>query len=470
MIGTWRHRAVVFVLAGVLTSGCAWIGRVSVDPSGGDPNNFSVAASISAEGRYVAFGSFATDLVPGDGNGVQDVYVRDVSSETTTPVSVNTSGGLSGGNSASISADGRYVAFASSATDLVPGDGNGVPDVFVRDLQTDSTSRVSVDTAGGDPNAISFGPSISADGRYVAFRSDASDLVVGDGNGFPDFFVRDLQTVYTTRVSVDTAGGDQNASSFGSPSISADGRYVAFGSLASDLVAGDGNGAVDVFVRDLQSGVTTRVSVDTAGGDPNGQSFFDVSMSGDGRYVAFTSEASDLVPGDGNGARDVFVRDLLLSRTIRLSQRMFHGEADGPSVLPSISQDGRYVAFDSEATNLVDGDENGFRDVFVKYARVVTVTGMTPNSLARGATNVTVTINGTGFEPGSTVGLAKPSDEGGDITVSSVNVVSDSEITAVLSVAADAPVGTWGVRVIHPPTALGQDRVAAGQCQCLEIT
>ncbi|MGH8984559.1 MAG: TolB family protein [Acidimicrobiia bacterium] len=384
---------------------------MSVDPSGGDPNNFSVAASISAEGRYVAFGSFATDLVPGDGNGVQDVYVRDVSSETTTPVSVNTSGGLSGGNSASISADGRYVAFASSATDLVPGDGNGVPDVFVRDLQTDSTSRVSVDTAGGDPNAISFGPSISADGRYVAFRSDASDLVVGDGNGFPD-----------------------------------------------------------MFVRDLQSGVTTRVSVDTAGGDPNGQSFFDVSMSGDGRYVAFTSEASDLVPGDGNGARDVFVRDLLLSRTIRLSQRMFHGEADGPSVLPSISQDGRYVAFDSEATNLVDGDENGFRDVFVKYARVVTVTGMTPNSLARGATNVTVTINGTGFEPGSTVGLAKPSDEGGDITVSSVNVVSDSEITAVLSVAADAPVGTWGVRVIHPPTALGQDRVAAGQCQCLEIT
>ncbi len=206
----------------------------------------------------------------------------------------------------SISADGRYVAFESVATDLVVGDGNGLADVFVRDLQTNTTVRVSVDTAGGDPDNVSMNASISADGRYVAFDSWATDLVLGDGNGMGDVFVRDLQTNTTTRVSVDTAGGDPDSWSM-NPSISADGRYVAFGSNATDLVAGDGNGTLDIFVRDLQTNTTTRVSVGTAGGDPDSPSQFP-SISADGRYVAFDSWATNLVAGDGNGTFDVFVR------------------------------------------------------------------------------------------------------------------------------------------------------------------
>jgi hypothetical protein len=178
------------------------------------------------------------------------------------------------------------------------------------------------------------------------------------------------------------------------------------------------------------------------------------------------------VSGDTNGATDVFVRDRLLNRTIRLSQSLFHGQTNGQAVSGlSISPDSRYVAFASDATNLVDGDDNGIRDVFIKYARVVTVSGISPSSVVRGASNVPLTISGTGFEPGSTVSLVKPQNEGGNITVSNVSVVSDSQITAVLTVPADAPVGGWAVRVVHPATVLGPARVAAGQCaECLQVT
>jgi hypothetical protein len=177
----------------------------------------------------------------------------------------------------------------------------------VRDLQAGTTTRVSVDTTGGDPDGASDDPSISGDGRYVALTSFASDLVPGDGNSARDIFVRDRQTNTTTRVSVDATGGDPDSSSFDSK-ISGDGRHVVFESFAQDLVPGDGNLFFeDLFVRDRQTNTTTRVSVDAAGGDPNGPSF-GLSISRDGRSVAFTSEATDLVPDDGNGFEDVFVR------------------------------------------------------------------------------------------------------------------------------------------------------------------
>lgn len=162
------------------------------------------------------------------------------------------------------------------------------------------TVRASADTAGGNPNGPSYLAEISANGRYVAFTSTASDLVPGDGGDLnPDVFARDLLARTTVKVSVDAAGGDANGSSV-DPSISADGRYVAFASGASDLVAGDGNGKGDVFVRDLVAGTTVRVSADTAGMDANGSSG-EPSISADGRYVAFSSAASDLVPGTGTG-------------------------------------------------------------------------------------------------------------------------------------------------------------------------
>jgi Tol biopolymer transport system component len=340
--------------------------RASVDSQGDDPNNSSYSPSISANGRYVGFWSDASDLVQGDGNGFPDVFVRDLVTGTTVRASGDTGDGDANGQSwyPSISADGRYVAFWSAASDLVQGDGNGFPDVFVRDLVVGTTVRASVDRDGGDPDGYSRYPSISADGRYVAFDSTASDLVEGDEIDTMDIFVRDLVTQTTVRASVDTDGGNSNGFSEWA-SMNADGRYVAFHSSASDLVQGDGNGYfVDIFVRDLLAGTTVRASVDTDGGDPDGESAFP-SISADGRHVAFRSDATDLVPGDANGYLDVFVRDLVNEITVRASVDTHDADSDGWSEWPDLSADGRYVVFVSAARDLVPGPGDKRPDVFV---------------------------------------------------------------------------------------------------------
>jgi Tol biopolymer transport system component len=288
----------------------------------------------------VAFVSEATDLVPGDTNGVNDVFVLDVQKGIRTRVSVDSAGNQA--NAATplpepaISGDSRFVAFVSNATNLVAGDSNNVADIFVHDRQTGATTRVSVNSSGGQANGGSSDPVISPDGRYVAFVSNAGNLVIGDTNGKSDVFVHDRQTGVTARVSVNSSEEQGNAESI-NPSISADGRYVAFGSSASNLVTGDTNGVSDVFVRDRQTGATTRVSMNntgTQGKNSSGQP----SLSADGRYVAFTSEAGNLVPGDSNGTADVFVHDRQAEKTTRVG-------VDGDS--PSISGDGRFVAFRS---------------------------------------------------------------------------------------------------------------------------
>jgi Tol biopolymer transport system component len=334
--------------------------RVSVSATGGDPNGRSMMPAISADGRYIAFTSYAFNLVPGDGRGFGDLFVRDMAAGgTTARVSVDTTGGNPDGDSfePAISATGRYIAFTSVASDLVPKDRNLDADVFVRDVVAGTTARVSVDTTGRGPNGDSYEPAISATGRYIAFHSAASDLVPGDGNRCEDVFVRDLVAGTTTRVSVDTTGGDPDSRSY-SPAISADGRYIAFQSSASDLVPGDGNGAYDVFVRDMVAGTTTRVSVDTAGGD---DAYLDPAISADGRYIAFQSPASDLAP-----RYDVFVRDMVAGTTTRVSVDTAGGDPNRDSDHPVISADGRYIAFRSFASDLVPGDGNGFRDVFLR--------------------------------------------------------------------------------------------------------
>src|SRR6476661_2534745 len=184
------------------------ITRVSVDSAGNQANGFSNAYSISANGRFVAFQSQASNLVPGDTNNKNDIFVRDLLTNTTTRVSVDSAGnpGNSPSNYSAISADGRFVAFQSYASNLVPGDTNNKNDIFVRDLSTNTTTRVSVNSAGIQGDENSFNPSISADGRFVAFSSAASNLVPGDTNNKQDIFVRDLSTNTITRVSVDSAG------------------------------------------------------------------------------------------------------------------------------------------------------------------------------------------------------------------------------------------------------------------------
>jgi Tol biopolymer transport system component len=257
------------------------------------------------------------------------------------------------------------VAFQSTASNLVSGDTNGKYDIFVHDRQTGATTRVSVSSNGSEGNSNSYSPSISSDGSYVAFDSNASNLVPGDTNENYDIFVHERQTGATSRVSVGSDGSEGNGRS-SNPSISADGRYVAFNSDAGNLVPVDTNGDYDVFVHDRQTGATSRVSVSSDGSEGNSYSLFPV-ISADGRYVAFASNAGNLVPGDTNGIYDIFVHDRQTGATSRVSVSSDGSEGNDSSARPSISADGRYAVFSSVAGNLVSGDTNGFEDVFVAF-------------------------------------------------------------------------------------------------------
>ena len=330
--------------------------RVSVDSAGNEGDGDSYDPVLSADGRFVVFYSDATNLVAADTNGVADVFLHDCLTGVTTRLSVDSAGNQ--GNGASlypwISADGRTVTFHSSADNLVPLDTNQVSDVFVRDLVAGTTVRVSVDSAGAQGNGDSSYSSLSADGRYVAFESLATNLVPSDTNNRKDIFVRDLVGGTTRRVSVHSSGAQSNgASTYGA--ISGDGRSVGFESLASNLVTGDTNGFVDSFVHDLVTGTTERISLSSAGVQGNNISLRAVP-SHDGRFVAFKSHASNLVAGDTNGAQDIFLRDRLFGTTQRVSVDSSGAQAQGHSSTPALSADGRHVGYYSFAENLVPGD------------------------------------------------------------------------------------------------------------------
>jgi Tol biopolymer transport system component len=341
--------------------------RVSVATDGTQANNNSYSPSISADGRFVAFYSTASNIVPMDTNGGADVFVHDRLTGVTQIVSVASDGthGNSTSQDPSISADGRFVAFWSYAGNLVPGDTNSQADVFVHDRQTGETRRVSVTSAQGQ--SCGDHPSISADGRYVAFQSICTNLVPHDANYWSDIFVHDRQTGNTEIVSVDSSG-NQGSGESSSPAISADGRFVAFESTSPELVPGDTNKVKDVFVHDRQTGATERVSVSSSGGQSNdtcGAASCSLSISTDGRYVAFQSIATNLVPGDSNNRSDIFVHDRQNGETARVSVSSNGVQGNDVSVSPSISANGRYVAFDSIASNLVSGDSVYNYDIFI---------------------------------------------------------------------------------------------------------
>ena len=362
-------------------SGRTELVSIAANQAGGNANSsFGVSPSISADGRFVAFISYASNLVAGDTNGKLDAFVRDLRNLITVRVSVSTSGTQGNGHcrSVSISADGRYVAFDSESSNLAPGDWNAREDVFVRDLQGGITQLVSAYVNGEPGLGASWSPSISADGRFVAFTSD-SPLVQSDTNGFADVYVHDRSSGLNERASLATGGAQENYES-GGPRISADGRYVAFISYASNLVEGDTNGSMDVFVRDRQNDTTERVSMATGGVQGNGDSGqWGTSISGDGRRVAFASNASNLVAGDTNRFFDVFVRDRLSRTTDRVSVATSGREGNGDSGWASslsISADGHIVAFGSVASNLVAGDTNVHMDVFVHDRDAISFTSL----------------------------------------------------------------------------------------------
>jgi Ca2+-binding RTX toxin-like protein len=340
------------------------IQRVSTDAAGTQGNDGSEDARFSADGHSVLFVSLASNLVAGDSNGAEDLFIKNLQSGAIQRVSTDAAGvqGNSSSLNAQFSAEGRTVVFQSYASNLVAGDSNNDWDIFVKDLQSGAIQRVSTDAAGAESNGYSDQPRFSADGRHVVFQSYASNLVAGDSNGTGDIFVKNLQSGAIQRVSADAAGVQGNSDS-GYAQFSADGRTVLFQSLASNLVAGDSNGASDIFVKDLQSGAIQRVSTDAAGVQGNGFSY-NARFSADGRTVVFTSEASNLVAGDSNISHDVFVKDLQSGAIQRVSAEAAGAQGNAGSYNPQFSADGRYLVFTSDASNLVAGDSNGAGDIF----------------------------------------------------------------------------------------------------------
>ncbi len=412
---------------------------VSLASDGTPGNDLSWDPSVSADGRFVAFMSNATNLVPGDTNAKSDIFVHDRQTDTTELVSVASNGAQGNGSSfeSSISADGRLVAFDSQASNLVAGDTNAQIDVFVHDRTTGSTERVSVSSDGAQGNGSE--PSISTDGRFVAFGSAATNLVAEDTNAKSDVFVRDRTNDTTERVSVATGGAEGDAGSV-APSISADGRYVAFASGASNFVPSDTNGINpladtpaqllvppdhDVFVHDRQSGTTERVSVASDGAQAD-ESSSAPDISADGRFVAFQSTATNLVPEDANAEEDGFVHDRFIGSTERVSVASDGTEANGSSASPALSAEGSVVVFRSAASNLVPGDNNPYPDMFVhqrglplgvlgslSLLKVPGGVGVFGRATISGATVVQATDPGG---DGATVGPVPARDLGAELT------------------------------------------------------
>lgn len=404
------------------------IEKVSGGPLNVDADAAAGLATVSADGRFVAFNSAASNLVPGDTNGVEDIFLFDRALNVITRVSQpiqGTQGPFDYSFCPMITPDGRYISFLSYDSDLVANDGpdasvfvydrvagtntlvsltdaDGAPDngcflpsisddgryvafltaatnmgatiatdptvdLFVRDRQLGTTTQLDFAVGGGSPNANCDVPVISGDGRYVVFTSIASDLVAIDTNAKTDVFRVDVQTHAIDLVSINMAGnngGNLNSRSDGMQISSFDGRFVVFSSFASNVSAFDTNQKADVFVRDMQAGTTTKVSVGFGGPNVNGDSGWPV-ISRDARYVAFHSAAGNVVTGDQNGAFDVFLRDRTAATTERLSVSTTGVEGDADSFSPSISAGGRFVAFYSESVNLVPGDGNGLGDQFL---------------------------------------------------------------------------------------------------------
>jgi Tol biopolymer transport system component len=388
--------------------------RVSIANDGTQGNSNSGGPDITGDGRFVAFHTSASTLVPNDTNNEFDIFLHDRQTGAIERVSLTSAGGetndVGWSEDPAVSNDGRYIAFASFATNLVPADNNGASDIFVRDRTAGTTQRVSVATGGSEANSYSQDAKISSDGRFVAFQSLASNLVPNDTNGTDDIFVHDRQTGVTERVSVASDGTQFTGQSRAPVSLSADARFVTFGtgqdfasgqvwvhdrmlglteqadvsSGGSDLgsawegdISSDGRfvafqlnpypapGNIQIFLRDRQTGQVEQISVNDSGQSGSGGTSSDPDVSFDGRYVAFDSAATNLEAGDSNGRTDVFVRDRMTGTTRIVSVATSGAQGLQSSFDPAINDDGLLIAFVSGAPNLVSGDTNGRNDIFV---------------------------------------------------------------------------------------------------------
>lgn len=341
--------------------------RVSVNSGGAQGNGNSYNPAISGDGRYVAFDSWSTNLVSDDTNNTKDVFVHDRQTGETGRVSIASDGSqgnnASGSHTPSISDDGRFVAFQSYATNFDPADTNSAADIFVHDRQNGETKRISVSSDGTQANDHSWYPEISGNGQFVVFTSQADNLVANDTNNSTDIFIHDLQSGETILVSLssDEIIGNGNSDN---ASVSNGGRYVSFDSLSNNLVVDDTNEIGDVFVRDILLGDTIRVSVSNDGVESNGVSE-ESSISDDGSLVAFASEGFNLVNNDTNNVADIFVNNWQLGEVVRVSVASDGSQGNRVSLHTSLSGNGRYISFRSDSSNLVPNDTNSAFDVFV---------------------------------------------------------------------------------------------------------
>jgi Tol biopolymer transport system component len=341
-------------------------------PAGAASDADSQAISLSSQARFVVFTSSATNLVAGDTNAADDVFAFERATGTVRLLSHDPNGAPGDGAShgGQISADARYVAFVSLATQLVPNDTNGVQDAFVHDRLTDSIERVSVSSSGAQADDLSYSVALSLDGRFVAIESRASNLDPSDQSAnTTDVFVRDRVLATTMLISRSSGGVQDQLQGSHNPLISADGRFVAFESFSAILAAPDTNHATDVFIRDVVTGTTELASV--GAGNVQSEPFTSsrlLGLSQDGRWIAFSSASANFAANDGNGVADVFLRDRVAATTARISVAGDGSEGDGASNGARggvLSLDATRVALVSHASNFDAGDANGASDVFL---------------------------------------------------------------------------------------------------------